>query len=150
MVATAVLAKRPPSASDRLSGKNQLPFASPFCDCVSISQSRISKLKRKREDDQETILQAGERAIVESVGTVLEYWCPSNCPWSIDMLQYDDEKQQEQHDVFDGYTIDDDGTAAEEDTANSTGVVCCCCCSSAVVKFLCCDSFVINIISIVS
>lgn len=43
----------------------------------------------------ETILQAGERAIVESVGKNLKYWSPSNCPWSIDMMQYDEEKQQE-------------------------------------------------------
>lgn len=49
-----------------------------------------------REDDGETLLEAAKRAVEETVGTdyqessssTLEYWCPSNAPWAVDMVSF--------------------------------------------------------------
>ena len=36
------------------------------------------------------------RAVPEQVGTDIEFWCPSNCPWSVDVAPYTEEEQATQ------------------------------------------------------
>ncbi len=46
---------------------------------------------------EETLLDAAKRAIPEQVGTDIEFWCPSNCPWSVHLSPYtEDERKQHQ------------------------------------------------------
>jgi large subunit ribosomal protein L46 len=44
--------------------------------------------------ESETLLDAAKRAITEQVGTDVEFWCPSNCPWSVHLTPYTDEERQ--------------------------------------------------------
>lgn len=47
----------------------------------------------KNDDDGETLLAAAKRAMVEKVGKQVEFWCPSNCPWSVDLTAFSPEQQ---------------------------------------------------------
>jgi large subunit ribosomal protein L46 len=40
------------------------------------------------DDGKETFLEAAKRAVKEKVGDGVEFWCPSNCPWSVDMKAF--------------------------------------------------------------
>lgn len=44
--------------------------------------------------EDESCLEAARRAVAEKVGTELEIWCPSSCPWTVDMARFDDEQQK--------------------------------------------------------
>lgn len=46
--------------------------------------------------DNETLLDAAKRAIPEQVGNEIEFWCPSNCPWSVHLTPYTEEEQKVQ------------------------------------------------------
>ena len=45
--------------------------------------------------DDETLLDAAKRAIPEQVGTDIQFWCPSNCPWSVHLTPYTEKEQKE-------------------------------------------------------
>ena len=47
----------------------------------------------------ETLLDAAKRAIPEQVGADIEFWCPSNCPWSVHLTPYT-EDEQKQHQLY--------------------------------------------------
>ena len=48
-------------------------------------------------NDNETLLDAAKRAVPEQVGTDIEFWCPSNCPWSVHLTPYTEEEQKQQN-----------------------------------------------------
>jgi large subunit ribosomal protein L46 len=45
-------------------------------------------------NDDETLLDAAKRAIPEQVGTNIDFWCPSNCPWSVHLTPYTENEQK--------------------------------------------------------
>ena len=45
-------------------------------------------------EDGETLLEAVQRAVPTKVGPEVEFWCPSNAPWAVDMFAYPPEEQQ--------------------------------------------------------
>lgn len=49
--------------------------------------------------DGETLLDATKRAVVDTAGDRLEFYCPSNCPMGVDMTIYSDDEQK-QHGTF--------------------------------------------------
>jgi large subunit ribosomal protein L46 len=44
--------------------------------------------------ENETLLSAAQRAIPEQLGSDIEFWCPSNCPWSVHLTPYTDEERK--------------------------------------------------------
>lgn len=44
--------------------------------------------------DDETFVQAARRVVAEKVGSEVQFWCPSNCPFSIDMESFSEEEQK--------------------------------------------------------
>jgi large subunit ribosomal protein L46 len=44
--------------------------------------------------DQESLLEAAKRAVPALVGDDLEFWCPSNAPWTVDLRAYSDAEKQ--------------------------------------------------------
>ena len=44
--------------------------------------------------DDEMLLDAAKRAIPETVGEDVEFWCPSNCPCAVEMIAFSPEQQQ--------------------------------------------------------
>ena len=43
--------------------------------------------------DDETLLDAAKRAIPEKCGPDLDFWCPSNCPWTVQLTPYTEEER---------------------------------------------------------
>jgi large subunit ribosomal protein L46 len=44
--------------------------------------------------DHESLLEAAKRAVPKLVGDDLEFWCPSNAPWTVDLRAYSDAEKQ--------------------------------------------------------
>jgi large subunit ribosomal protein L46 len=49
--------------------------------------------------ENETLLDAARRCIVDQVGTDLEFWCPSNCPMFVDVEAFPENQRREAYGV---------------------------------------------------
>ena len=44
--------------------------------------------------ENETFVEAAKRAVADKVGSVVHFWCPLNCPFSVDMEPFPEEERK--------------------------------------------------------
>jgi large subunit ribosomal protein L46 len=45
--------------------------------------------------EDETLLEAAKRAVKEKVGEEVEFWCPSNAPYAVDMVAFPEDQRKD-------------------------------------------------------
>jgi large subunit ribosomal protein L46 len=94
----------------------QLPFAPAPRETIADASGDVRTLQRRLQSklyltvqpepdsnwqlptvnlsDHESLLEAAKRAVPQLVGDDLEFWCPSNAPWTVDLRAYSDAERQ--------------------------------------------------------